>query len=993
MKTEKREDLLIFSLFVSVPLLCMLIFFLPFEVQNSLKARHDNLNPLTFITSVFVHADVVHLFANGATYLMIGVLVYVINKRAKRQRLFLYSFLLVVVLLPLLSHAFFIFLNNAILHLPFVSCGLSLIVSGLIGLIIPSLGALFDQEPNLKVNWPIFFIGSVFLTGSVVIFPYLDLELYDMTVFVLLTSMGIFLFARESLKILDFGRKGSKEDKKKASGIFLSLVVYFFFLMFLFPANIVQPSGNIVNIFAHFSGVFFGLLFGYFMLQYAHKLVPAHRRLLKKIGENVGKHYFMLLLIALSLFIIWNSLSLLSPNLENYTLRVISSSPDSASLFSTMGAILATILGIFFSISIIVVQHAASNYTPSVLGVYKRDYRTWFVFFYYLVNLAMTIFSLQYPTNVYLTNITVLTFIFSFLFLASQFVHIINLIDPRDIIKKAKQQSLKDIKRIPSRLESILEGKKAKSSFEESLAKLPIYSQFIFHREKTLLATSKEKVLQISDVILKASKRRELETCVVGLKALSEIVASYVTIRKDDSTTSDDFLQYVYGQLLAIFEIALDNKDASLLIEIITAFEEIGCSTTDIKSISIFGGPNQLTTSAIWNIHTLGAKAIENDFSDAAAAAILSLEKIGALAIQKTRGDGLASDKILEIGILGVHKGDWFIVGHAFEGLKELLFNAVSKRVGIHHEPSRILEYMEKLAELSIKKGLGRWPFTSLFHMLPEYSIQKVAWMAFQIKNEDYPEIQTHPREEYSKEVMSGLMKTLGKIATWASEKGSLILLGDSIDNILRITLSMLKEKFITFKEGYRDEILHVVDDLSRSYMLITTNLFKIGAHSSVPSEVSDAITSIAISGMDVEQKEVTTRCLEAFYRMCISVVERDHYGYDVARCAGRIGVIGAYALHKGADEIADKSADLLVNFDKSYLTKSPNPQDRLHIEEMRRLHRRFNTDYHGPPMRGEVYGDLFKKVSSRTLEKFADLYEKKRKIQMKRGRIKDKRT
>ena len=287
MKTEKEQELLTLLLVILIPLLCVLVFFLPVETQDFLKARYDNLNPLTFITSVFVHADVLHLVANVGTYLMISALVYVINKKAKRQAFFLCLFLIVVVLLPLLSHAFFVFLNKAILHVPFVSCGLSVVVGGLIGLIIPSLGALFNQEPNLKVNWPIFFIGSVFLTGSVVIFPYLHLELYDMTVLhAMHACMGIFLFARESLKILDFGRKGSKEDKKKASGIFLSLAVYFLFLTFLFPAKIVQPSGNIVNIFVHFLGVFFGLLFGYFMLQYGQKLVPAHRILFKKLGKT-----------------------------------------------------------------------------------------------------------------------------------------------------------------------------------------------------------------------------------------------------------------------------------------------------------------------------------------------------------------------------------------------------------------------------------------------------------------------------------------------------------------------------------------------------------------------------------------------------------------------------------------------------------------------------------------------------------------------------------
>ena len=700
---------------------------------------------------------------------------------------------------------------------------------------------------------------------------------------------------------------------------------------------------------------------------------------LKRIWEYLEKHHFPLFAIALALLVLWSSLSLLSADLENYTLKIILQPSNDVALFTTMGTVLATILGIFFSISIIVVQHAASNYTPSILEGYKRDYRTWFVFFYYLVCLAMTIFSLQYPKNFYLINTTVLAFAFSFLFLASQFVHIINLIDPRNIIENAKRQSLNDIKRIPSKLESILKEQKLENSFEESFAKSPIYSQLVFHNEKTLIASSQNKILQISDVILKASERRELETCVIGLKALCEIVSCYVAIRKDDPTPGDDFLQYVYNQLLAIFEIALDHRDSMLLQEIIIAFEKIGNSTTDIKSISVFGGPNQSTSLAIWHIQVLGKKAIGNGFPDAAAQAIVSLKRVGVSAIQKSSGDGLASEKIMEIGISALPTKDWFIVNHAFEGLKELLFNAVLKRVNIHSEPSSILENVEKLAELSIKRQLEYWAFTSLFPALPEYSIQKVSWAAFKIKNEEYPKIQTRSREEYSKEVMSALMRTLGRIAQWVSENDSLILLGQSVDCVLRITLSMLKEKFITIKEGYSGEISHAVEDLKSSYVISATYLLNSGVHSSVPSHISDAITSIAIYALDSQQEEITTHCLVALHHMCISIVERDHYGYDVARCAGRIGIIGAYALDKGKDEISDKSLGLLENFDEIYLSKSPSPHDRLHIKEMRQMHERFSAD----PLlsRGvQAYGVLFKKISSETLCKFVDLYEKQRK-------------
>jgi len=563
-----------------------------------------------------------------------------------------------------------------------------------------------------------------------------------------------------------------------------------------------------------------------------------------------------------------------------------------------------------------------------------------------------------------------------FLFLSSQFLHIIDLIDPKMIIKKIKGQCLRDLKGIPSRIKSI-QKKKPKNRFEEVLSKSHLYPEFILHNEKALLASSKEKVSQISDVILKATSRRELETSVFGFKALSEIARSYITIRQGHATQQDDFLQYIDAQLLSISEIAFDNKDISLLQEIIKAFEEIGCSTTDIKPISPFGGPNLSTSLIMSHICSLGSKAIQKGFFDVSAQAVFSIKTIGALAIQKTNGEGLASDKILDIGILAIGKGDWFVLSHAFEGLKELLANAVFKRINIHKEPSMILENIEKLATLGTPSNLAYNALqSSFFPILPEFSIQKVSWICFQIKNEKYPKIETNPREEYCKTVMSKLMQTLGKIAVLAAKKRSLRLLRRIVDYILKITISMLKEKFITIKEGFSHEVLNVVDYLKSSYLLIASYAFDSGLHTSLPSEISDVITSIAIYALEVGQTEIVDHCLEALQHMSANFVGRDNYGYDVARCAGRMGIIGTYALHRKENNLSDKAAELLANFDQIYLQKSPSPHDRLHIDEISGLHKRFQTD----PLtfETEAYGSLFMKVSSKVLDRFTKLYEKK---------------
>jgi len=313
--------------------------------------------------------------------------------------------------------------------------------------------------------------------------------------------------------------------------------------------------------------------------------------------------------------------------------------------------------------------------------------------------------------------------------------------------------------------------------------------------------------------------------------------------------------------------------------------------------------------------------------------------------------------------------------------LKELLFNAVSKRVSIHREPSRILEYIEKLAGSSIKSSIGyRALQTSLFPLLPEYSIQKVSWMCFQIKNEEYPKVETHPREAYCKKVMSRLMQTLGKIAVLAAERRSNLLVGKTIEHIFKITLSMLNEKFITIKEGFREEVLNVIGDLQKSYL-------RLDFSSSVPREISDVLTSIAVYALENEHTEITTQCIDALQNISITSIERDSYGYDVARCAARIGIIGAYALHRGKKQLSDKAAESLVNFDEIYLKKSPNPHERLQIDEISKLHERSNTDQLLFEEE-EIYSNLFKKVPQKTLKKFSELYDKKRKMHDTKTRL-----
>ena len=107
-------------------------------------------------------------------------------------------------------------------------------------------------------------------------------------------------------------------------------------------------------------------------------------------------------------------------------------------------------------------------------------------------------------------------------------------------------------------------------------------------------------------------------------------------------------------------------------------------------------------------------------------------------------------------------------------------------------------------------------------------------------------------------------------------------------------------------------------------------------------------------------------------------MVKHDKWGYDVARLAARIGVIGAIATNRNESALAEKAATLLTDFEKNYLQHSPSPQKREHIDEIVNLHREFNEDFMTVRIT-EAYSELYKNIKSRDIESFIKVFEEKR--------------
>lgn len=698
---------------------------------------------------------------------------------------------------------------------------------------------------------------------------------------------------------------------------------------------------------------------------------------LKKASESLRKKYYWLFFIAFLFFFSWSSplLSVLNSGLDHYTLSFVSMTSDLTSLLSVISAILGTILAISFSISIVVIQNGASSYTPSVLELYKKDSLTLLFFFYYVGSLTLTIITLQDLANTYLVNMTVVAFLFSFLFLLAQFFHIIDLIDPRGVIEKAKLHCFKDIKRLRSAVSSIIKKEDTTDPLHKELAKTPMYYWYVFHHEKGIHLSINQQILLISDVITKSSLRKEIETSTKGLGALAEIAENYIDIKTEDFTAEDELIVNLYNQLLSIFNIASNNKDIALMQENIRTIERIGDSTTKIKPLF---GSNQTTKLAIYHICSLSKETMNQSFFDVTAQGIRSMQNLGINTIKKTGDDGLSSNYIFEIGRMAVESNSWYILGLSINALKELLCEAIAQKIDVNSEPIVIMKHISTLSVLSINSHLDQSLSMSLIPASPEFSIKKAALIALKVKDEQSAKVSPAYLEQYSQGILHGLLRMLATIAISSANQHSTYTLWGITGCLREIALIMLKEKLVTIKEGYTTEVLTIIEIMKNSYLSVAGYSFDEEVHLPAPTEIVDSITSIGSCALD-SHKEITNECITALYIVSNAMIKRDQYGYEVARHAARIGVIGVIALSKNETAIANKAAELLSKFDKAYSTDSPNPRVGLHIQEIELLHDLYNSETMARS-ESEGYSEVFKHIDEGRIRDFIKLYENQKK-------------
>ena len=235
------------------------------------------------------------------------------------------------------------------------------------------------------------------------------------------------------------------------------------------------------------------------------------------------------------------------------------------------------------------------------------------------------------------------------------------------------------------------------------------------------------------------------------------------------------------------------------------------------------------------------------------------------------------------------------------------------------------------------------------------------------MRNEEHSTILPAIREGYVKQVVSRLLDSISKIGLAAAKTQSALTLNYIIDCLGGIAELLFKEKFLTIKTGFHEELLQTISVVGRLYFIRAGRVqpwFVWGGE--------EVLTDLAFSALDAGQDEITVTCVKSILNVSTRLIPLDKYGYDAPRLASRIAVIGVYALHKSNMTVAQFCADDLAEFDKKYLKDSPRPHPMLHIETMREEYEESKEDWR----REEKWKEAFCQATETEVKNYESLFK-----------------
>lgn len=275
---------------------------------------------------------------------------------------------------------------------------------------------------------------------------------------------------------------------------------------------------------------------------------------------------------------------------------------DFSNILIALASIVATILALVFTLSLIPIQNAASMWSFSILRIYKKDkvsYRT-FLFFglSIIMFILLTVFEKNFDDNclLYLLFVLIGIVLDSLRFYYS---HVVSLMDPQSILEKVKIQAFKTIDNIDDTAKIV-----AKNQYflQDKKTEMTILEANAYKMNQNYPQSIKYWFNDLAEIYQKSVVRNDLIVAKATLSYILKILDYFIEKRKTnisfhlvntglmpakEADITEDTITPLCEILKDLFDISCKNSTENMALEVIDAYKTMTINLSKIDKYLI----------------------------------------------------------------------------------------------------------------------------------------------------------------------------------------------------------------------------------------------------------------------------------------------------------------------------------------------------------------------------------------------------------------------
>lgn len=625
----------------------------------------------------------------------------------------------------------------------------------------------------------------------------------------------------------------------------------------------------------------------------------------KPVWNNIKKSWYSTSVL-IRILVFWTITQVISSILF-YTYVDHTSTIETTNFLNSGIQATAAIVSIIFALSLIAIQHSASNYSATMLDFFKKDHFVWFTAGYGLFTIGFMGSTIMFNWN--LAFFSFILFLWNLALLGIYLRYTLDMVNPKSMINKIRHNIAKTFKKVLKKINKTANYRIKNNSIYRNIDPSMVKS-IVIDSDKDLLNDVKKYETSLQYVILSAHKKQEYESTNEGMLSYPEIIKYYLLLNPNHYWPDDLFFELIRERIKEYAKDSLKNDDMVFLKQIIDASIQIGYEMTVIKNLDSPMANNEPLAHLIYALGNIGEKCISLKNWEGVLQITRALGSLGTESMIKSGKDNQAVNQILEIGKSVLIKKDTF---SCFTCINQT-FKIFQKRALF--PPDMMLDSdFEKLEK-----------FTSISYLLPQSNL---------FGNSFFFEGSGINPVEYAKNAINSCKKNLSEETeitrrSWRIQnlKKHLSLIINFVGKINHWNSSNMLMKIIILYIQTTQQMFH--EPLTHEEEIENA----INGLSSASGKGNAYLAELTLICLENHYDDSAIKCIERISLVAKNMMKNDENGYDSNRAIRELNLIGCYLQLYPNNNILDKVIEKILEFDEQFEGQYTHPaRDELSLD------------------------------------------------------------